>query len=721
MHKFTLDQVIHFIVHRGKLIEKVFFIAVVLCGLSYPFVGVNYDMSTYLPESTETKQALDLMEDEFGYPGMARIMLSDVTLYEAKAVRDKIADVDGVSLAIGPDVTTNAYMPESFGTNELTDRFYKNGNAEIQVIFEDGDSDKSTHRALEEIYKIAGPDANFAGSAVSCKEREEAVTKEVAIAMVIALVIIFIILALTTDSWFEPFLFIMVMVIAIILNMGSNIIFGEISFFTFSTAAILQLAVSMDYSIFLLHTFKEKKKKMEREAAMESALKDACRSILSSGATTIIGFIVMVLMQFMIGKDIGLVLTKGILCSLISVLFLMPTLILKYDSLIEKYKHKSFVPSFDKFSNIMYGIRGPVLIGILILAIPCYIGQSMNTFYYGDDAMGTGPGTKVYEDARIIDREFGKSNMILAIVPNGSTVREKKLSESLEDLDFVNYVVSLSGSLPAGIPEDFLPKDVISELRTENYTRMLISIGTVSESAYAFECSDRLTETVHQFYPTGAYIIGMTPTTMEIRNVLTVDYNKVSLISLIGVIIVVMITFRSVLVPIFVVIPIEVALFLNMTMQYVWGESMVYMDYIIINCVQLGATIDYSILLTNNYLDMRKQMDKIPAAKAAISKSALSVLTSGSILMVVGYLLFFTSSVQAISQVGRLVGRGTMLSIIMVLSLLPALLSFFDKYIMNAQKRAAEKKRKRLEKIQKENNIEGLTNSSQKGRDENES
>ena len=693
-----LKKMAHFIVQRGRIIEKFFIAMTILCAVCYPFVGVNYDLSKYLPDFAPTKQALDVMEQEFGYPGMARIMVKDVTLPEARTIRQRISRVDGVDLVVGPDLAANVYSTDAFIKNSLTDRFYKDGNAVYQIIFEDGDSDASTHKAINEIYGIVGRDRGcFAGSAVSSKERQESITREIAMAIGMAVVIIWLILTLTTTSWFEPFLFILVMAVAIVLNMGSNIMFGRISFFTFSTAAILQLAVSMDYSIFLLHTYTAiKQSGVDSRPAMEAAIEKSCSSILASGATTIVGFLVIALMKFTIGRDVGFVLTKGIVCSLVTVLFLMPTLILRFDKKIEKTAHRSFLPPLDGLGKLMYRIRIPVLAAAAFCAVPCYFGQSMNYFYYGDDALGSGPGTRVYEDSRAIEDVFGKSNVIIAMVPNGNVIKERRLTEELEDQEFIDYALSMAGTLPQGIPESFLPETVTKQLRTGSYARILISMETREESSYSFQCSEKLTEIVKKYYPEDSYVIGMTPTTMDIRDILTDDYNRVSIISLAGVALVVMLTFHSVMVPVLVIIPIEVAIYLNMTIPYIIGDSMVYIGYIIVSCLQLGATIDYSILMTNNYMEFRETMGSRDAAVTAIAKSAISILTSGGILTVVGYLLYFTSSIQAISQVGRLVGRGALLSMILVLSLLPALLAAFDKPIRRQQQRAVERRARRM-------------------------
>lgn len=704
-----LKKMAHFIVQRGRIIEKFFIAMTILCAVCYPFVGVNYDLSKYLPDFAPTKQALDVMEQEFGYPGMARIMVKDVTLPEARTIRQRISRVDGVDLVVGPDLAANVYSTDAFIKNSLTDRFYKDGNAVYQIIFEDGDSDASTHKAINEIYGIVGRDRGcFAGSAVSSKERQESITREIAMAIGMAVVIIWLILTLTTTSWFEPFLFILVMAVAIVLNMGSNIMFGRISFFTFSTAAILQLAVSMDYSIFLLHTYTAiKQSGVDSRPAMEAAIEKSCSSILASGATTIVGFLVIALMKFTIGRDVGFVLTKGIVCSLVTVLFLMPTLILRFDKKIEKTAHRSFLPPLDGLGKLMYRIRIPVLAAAAFCAVPCYFGQSMNYFYYGDDALGSGPGTRVYEDSRAIEDVFGKSNVIIAMVPNGNVIKERRLTEELEDQEFIDYALSMAGTLPQGIPESFLPESVTKQLRTGSYARILISMENREESSYSFQCSEKLTEIVKKYYPEDSYVIGMTPTTMDIRDILTDDYNRVSIISLAGVALVVMLTFHSVMVPVLVIIPIEVAIYLNMTIPYIIGDSMVYIGYIIVSCLQLGATIDYSILMTNNYMEFRETMGSRDAAVTAIAKSAISILTSGGILTVVGYLLYFTSSIQAISQVGRLVGRGALLSMILVLSLLPALLAAFDKPIRRQQQRAVERRARRMARPGKQTCREG--------------
>lgn len=682
------NNLVDLIIEKRRLIEKIFAVLVLASIIFFPFVGVNYDLSEYLPHDAPSKAGLNLMEEEFGYPGTARIMIGEVSIYEAKIYKDKIENVDGVDMVMWADTTTDIYQSGQFLKNDDISDYYKDGYAVMDVTFIEGDSAKTTHKAINAIKEITGDKGYFTGSAVQNKSLSETLTKEIAIAMVMGVVMIAAILCLTTNSWFEPFLFLMIMGIAIVINMGSNIFLGTISFLTFSVAAILQLAIAMDYSIFLLHSFtREKAKGFEPEVAIKNAIKQSTSSILSSGATTIVGFIVLALMRFTIGKDMGIVLAKGIVISLFTVLLLMPALILRWADKVEKTAHKPLMPSFRPLGETIYKIRYIVLIIVVIITPPAYVAQGMNNFLYGNDALGSSEGTVVYEDERKINERFGRSNLMLAIIPNDSMVTEKELTDEIENLYYVKSVTSLSGTLPEGIPESFLPQRLTSKLHTENYSRMLITIKTSAESKLAFDCSDEIQSIVKKYYTEKAYVVGVTPSTQDIKNTITDDYNRVNILSLIGVAIVVMITFKSGIIPIVVMIPIEVAIFINMSIPYIIGDKMIFMGYIIVSCLQLGATIDYSILVTNNYLDARAELDKKEAAITSITMSALSVLTSGTILTTVGYGLFFTSSVAAIADIGRLVGRGALFSMVLVLALLPILLTASDKLIFDQKKR----------------------------------
>ena len=688
---------IDLIINKRKIIEKVFIIMLVISLILLPFVKVNYDLTEYLPETAKSKIGINLLEDEFGYPGTARIMIEDVSIYEAKVLKDKIENVKGVDMVLWADSIIDIYQGNNFIDYENIKDYYADNCAAMDITFDEGDSSKVTSKAIDEIKKITKDKGYFCGPAVENKSLNETLSKEIAIALVMAVIMIAVILCLTTTSWFEPLLFLMVMGIAIIINMGTNIIFGTISFLTFSMAAILQLAVAMDYSIFLLHSFtREKQKGLSSNEAIGNAIRESTISILSSGATTIVGFLALALMNFSIGRDMGLVLAKGITISIITVLVLMPSLILRFTDKIEKTAHKLFIPPFTKFAHMIYRLRQVIIISVVLIAVPSYVAQNMNNFMYGNESLGASEGTKVYSDSEEINKHFGRSNLMIVLIPKISNVTEKELTEKLEDLYYVKSVTSLADKLPEGIPERIIPKKTTSQLHTENYARILLYTKTKGESDIAFKAADEIGEIVKSYYPEDSHVLGVTTSTQDIKEIITNDYNYVNGISLLGVLIVILCTFKSGIIPLVVIIPIEIAIFINMAIPYFAGEKLIYMGYIIVSSLQLGATIDYSILLTNTYLDLRKKYNAKESGIRAIANSSLSIFTSGAILTSVGYGLYFISSVGAIADMGHLVGRGALLSTTLVLGMLPPLLIWSDKIIVRKKKLSINNIKKKI-------------------------
>ena len=673
-----------FIIERSRAIEIVFVIAVLLSMLAAPFVNINYDLTRYLPDTVQSKAGLDLMEEKFGYPGTGRVMIEDVTLYEAKQYKDKLEKVDGVDQIMWLDTGTDVFSSDAFINFNSIDDYYKDGSAVMDIVFEKGDTSRKTSRAIDAMQEITGEKGHYVGMAVQNKSLAENVTKEMKLILTLGVLMIFIILCLTTNSWFEPVLYLIVMGVAILINKGTNIFLGEISFLTNSVSAVLQLAVSMDYSIFLIHAFtREKNKGLDQMTALTNAINEALNSIFASSLTTIVGFIVLAFMKFNIGFDMGIVLAKGIIFSLLTVVFFMPAMILRLTPMIEKTGHRSFMPGFDKLSRGIYRIRYGVLIFVAIFVIPAYTAQNMNRFLFGNDAVGASEGTKVYDDEQLINAKFGRSNMMMALVPNTSLIDEKAFTDEVEALAYTKSVTSMAGSLPDGVPEEFLPKSITEQLHKNDYSRILIYVRSKGESKLAYQCSDEIQALMKKYYPENSYLVGTTPSTQDIETTITKDYSRVNVLSLLGVFFVVMFSFKSVAIPVIIMIPIEVAIFINMAVPYIKGDTMIFMGYIIVSCIQLGATVDYAILTTNNYLECRKQAEKREAAIQALNMSIPAILTSGSILTIVGYILYNMSSVAAIGDLGHLIGRGAWMSMLLVCTLLPAFLVLFDNILMD--------------------------------------
>ena len=673
-----------FIIRRKGWIESVFFLGCVISLVLMLFVNVNYDMTAYLPADAESEMGLEKMREEFGYPGTARIMLKDVTLYEAKQYKDKLEAVDGVDQILWCDSTINVYAGEDFIDMDSIDDYYKDGYAVMDVTFDEGDTSKTTSRAIDQMREITGDKGYYTGLAVQNKSLQENMASEMNLILVIGVIMIFVVLCIATTAWSEPILFLLVMGVAVLLNRGTNIFFPSVSFLTNNVAIVLQLATSMDYSIFLLDAFTRRKKEgMEEKEALTGAIDEAINSILASSLTTIMGFVALVVMRFNIGFDMGLVLAKGIVFSLLSVLFFMPAMILKFSPWNEKTKHRSFMPEFKGLSKFIYKARFIIPILMLLVTPPAYVAQGMNDFLYGNSAVGASEGTQVYEDDEAIAEKFGRSNMMLALYPNTDPIAEKKMNDEIKDLSYVKSVTSMAGVLPDGIPEEFLPYSITSQVHTKDYARMLIYTRTKTESSAAFSAADEIREIVKRYYPEGSFLVGETPSTQDIKSIITDDYNRVNVLSTLGVFLVVMFSFKSFLIPIIVLIPIEVAIFLNMAVPYLTGDTMVFMGYVIVSSIQLGATVDYSILLTNTYMACRKTMKKKEACLAAVRQSASSIFTSGTILILAGYIVHFISSTAAIGDLGHLIGRGALMSVFLVLTVLPALLLLCDKIIMD--------------------------------------
>ena len=704
--KFDLPD---FIIRKSRAIEKVFIVMVLISAVMAPFVEVNYDLTEYLPDSVESRQGLNIMEETFGYPGTARVMIKDVTLYEAKAYKDRLEKVDGVDRILWLDTGTNVFSGEGFIDYTSIDQYYKDDCAVMDVIFEEGDTSKKTSAAIDDMKEITGEKGCYVGMAVQDKSVAKNVRSEMQMILVIGVFMIFLVLCLTTNSWVEPFLYLTVMGVAVVINKGTNLFLGEISFLTNSVSAVLQLAVSMDYSIFLIHAFtRYKKAGMGQTEALRAAIDEALNSIFASSLTTIVGFIVLVFMRFSIGYDMGIVLAKGIVCSLLTVVLFMPAMIIRLAGWMERTAHRPFLPEFDRLSRGIYRVRYLVLAVVAVLVLPAYTAQGMNSYMYGNDAVGAGEGTEVYADEQEIDRIFGRSNMMMALVPSGDNVREREFSQEISDLPYTKTVMSLSQTLPEGVPESFLPESVTGLLHDESgWSRILIYVRSKGESEAAFRYADEISAIMKEYYPGESYLVGATPSTQDIKATITEDYSRVNTLSLIGVFVVVMFSFKSILIPIIAMIPIEVAIFINMAVPYIAGETMIFMGYIIVSSIQLGATVDYAILTTNNYIACRKTMEKEAAAVETLKRSIPSILTSGSILTIVGYILYHISSIAAIGDMGHLIGRGAILSMLLVCTFMPALLVLGDRVLMNNElemirqylKRRRERRREKLRQV----------------------
>lgn len=667
-----MEKVIKGMLKLRGLVVFLFLAAAAVCGVMATMVKINYNIVDYLPSEAPSTVGLDLMDEIYdkAVPNV-RVMIKNVTIPEALEYKERLGAIEGVEDINWLDDQVEITVPLEIQDQKTVEDWYKNGNAVYSLVVSD-DNNIATIGAIRE---IIGDDNAMSGSPVETVDAHLSASSDMVHMMSIIVPLIFMILLFTTTSWFEPVLFMVNVGVAIIINMGTNLIFGEICFITNTTGAILQLACSMDYAIFLLERFEEfRGEGLAPEDAMARAVCRSASSIASSGLTTVMGFAALIAMQFLIGPDMGYVLSKGIAISLITTLVFMPCVTMFCYKLIDRTGHRSFMPSFRGLARATARVKGFVTIGVAILLIPCYLAQQNIHFVYGASEM-SGPDSQIVLERDAINDEFGESNSFAILVPVGNTAKEQGLNDDIKALPQVSSVLSYVETVGKSIPDAYVPPDQLKLLTANGYTRLVVSARIPSESEESFRFVETLRGLAQEYYGDEYYMVGVPATIYDMKDTITADSVKVNAISIGAIGLILLVNFRSLSLPILLLLTIESSIFINIAVPYFTGAHLQYIGYLIISSVQLGATVDYAILFTNRYLELRRTMPKQEAATETIRSTAASILTSGGILASAGVVLRFGSSNLIIGQLGVLVARGAILSMLLVLVLLPTLLT----------------------------------------------
>lgn len=686
------------VVNHPKLIMCCFGIAFVISLICQPFISVNYDMNDYLPSDSASTVALDTMRSEYdGDIPNARVMIEDIDIPAALEYKNKLEAVDGVTDVTWLDDVYDTSMPLDMADSDTVETYYKDGNALFTVTI----AEDKRIEACEEIQNIIGDSGCMSGSAVSTAAATTSTVSEIPVIALFGILFTLLVLMLTTTSWAEPFIVLAGLGIAVVINSGSNLMFGEISFVTNAAGKILQLAVSLDYSVFLLHRYREHLQKPEAspKEAMVDALCASVTSILSSGLTTVIGFLALCIMRFRIGPDLGIALAKGIAISLITVFVFMPVFIIASDKWIEKTAHRSFMPSFTGFGKVICRIMIPAVCIFAVLTVPSYLASNSNSFYYGASAI-FGTETKAGSDAEKIEKVFGKNDTYVLMIPKDSISTEKQLSDRLHRLPEVKSIISYADSVGSEVPEEYLDEEVLSELNSENYTRMIITVNAAFEGEETESLIEEIRDAAESFYPGSWLLAGEGVSTLDLKDTVTSDMTKVNLIAIGAVFAVLLFAMKSLTLPVILVLAIETAIWINLSVPYFEGSTIFYIAYLIISSIQLGATVDYAILFTDRYLEFRQSCSKKDAIVNVISSSTVSVVTSASVLTAAGFLLGKISSHGVLAQLGLFLGKGTLCSLAIVLFVLPGLWYIFDRVIQKTTRNA------RFITVTKEDNIQ---------------
>ena len=663
------------ITEHSKAVVIIFLVLALVCAVLIPLVNTNYNMLDYLPADAPSTTAIDVMSEEFtaDIPN-ARAMINDVSLTEALEYKQLLTGVPGVTSVMWLDDVIDLKVPIEMADADTVEAYYKDGKAIFSIAVASG-REPEAYAVLSELTAETGA---ISGNAVNVAAMQELASNEVFSAMFILIPLTIALLLLTGNSWIEPVLFLGAIGIAVLINMGTNVFLPNVSNITMSISPILQLAVSLDYAIFLLHSFERHCQDTDDvKEAMRRAMRSAFSSVTASAMTTLFGFMALLFMRFGLGSDLGLNLLKGVAFSYMSIMLFLPAFTLCMHKLLVKTRHKRIIPEMKKVGGGLMKIRIPVLILALIVVIPCFLAQRSNSYTYGS---GDIAAAKLQSDTAAIEETFGKSNPLVILVPNGDVARENELGKALEGLPHVTSVVSYAGMVGTAVPSEFLDESITSNFYSENYSRIIAYSDTAEEGEEAFAFVQAVRDTVSSYYDT-FHTSGQSAALYDMKEVIEADSLKVNTFAIIAIALVVTITFKSISMPVILLFVIESAIWINLSVPYFNGTPLVYIGYLIINTVQLGATIDYAILLTDTYRRFRMHMTKFEAMKTAIGECFMSILTSAIILSSAGFCLALTTSNSMVEGMGILLGRGTILSFLMVLCALPGLLMIFDKLI----------------------------------------
>ncbi|MBR3152328.1 MAG: MMPL family transporter [Clostridia bacterium] len=685
---FISEKIIKF----RKEIVIFFIILSAVMGICMSKVKINYNMQDYLPEDANSTKAITIMSENFDDNiSNANVLVSDVTIEEALDYKSKLEDIEGVEnvswLDKALDTNTLTALTKEDGTLETSmldettkgtlEGYYKDKNTLFQVTVESG-KEKDT---VNSIYDLIGENGAMNGTAVEQASAQNLAMEQSIKSIALIAPIIIIILILATKSWIEPILYLSSIGIAVGINLGLCIFQGEISYVTLAVAPLLQLAVSLDYAVFLSHSFdKYRKQNMDIKDAMKLAMKDSLKSISASCLTTLFGFVALLFMNFKIGPDMGIALVRGVALSFLSVMTFLPAIILCSYKLNDKCKHRDFLPNFKGLSNLLVKARIPALIFLSLIVISSYNLQGNNKYIYGSGEPN--PESRLAIDSEKIEDTFGKSNMIAILVPKGNDEAEKAVSERLGELDYTENVISYASTVGFDIPKDMIPEDTLKNFYSDKYSRIVVSTTLESEGEKAFKAIDEVKSIVYEYYDEeDVYMCGNTVNMYDMKNTIEADNSRVGLITLIAIFVILLIEFKSIILPLILILGVKGSIWITMAMSSIAGDPLCYIGYLVVSTVMMGATIDYSILITDNYIKNRKTMLPKEAMSQTLTSSIKSILVSAVTLAFAGFALGLSSGDGIVKSLGLMLGKGTVISFLISITLLPAILVVFDKLL----------------------------------------
>lgn len=648
---------------------------------------VNYDILSYLPDSLETVEGQDIMVDEFGMGAFSMVVVEDMDLKDVAALKEKFQDVEHVKDVLWYDSVADLSIPVSMIPDKFKDAFF-NGDATMMIaLFDNTTSSDAAMEAVTDMRKIANEQCFISGMSGVVTDIKNIALEEMPIYVVIAAGLSLLVLLLAMDSLVVPILFLLSVGLAVLYNLGSNIFLGQVCYITKSLTAVLQLGVTMDYSIFLLNSFEAYKKKHdEKERAMAHAIADTFKSVAGSSVTTIAGFLALCVMTFALGRDMGIVMAKGVVIGVVCCVTVLPAMILVFDKAIEKTKHKALLPNMDKASGFITKHYKVWLIVFLVLLYPAIYGNNHTQIYYNiDKSLPATLASNVANDK--LKEDFDMSTMHMILLRNGLDSKQKtQMLDKIDEIDGVKWSLGMNSLIGPSFPESMIPSNIREMLESDNYE---VQFVCSEYSSATDECNAQLAsiqEIVKEYSP-DSMVIGEAPLMKDLQDTTDVDLQRVNILSMAAIFVIILFVFKSISLPFVLLAVIEFAIYVNMAIPYYQGVTLPFVASIVIGAIQLGATVDYAILMTSNYQKQR-HLGKTKKESISIAHkfSMKSIIVSGCSFFAATFGVALYSQVDMIGSICTLLARGAVISTVVVLLVLPAMFMVFDPIIVRTSK-----------------------------------
>ena len=648
---------------------------------------VNYDILSYLPDSLETVEGQDIMVDEFGMGAFSMVVVEDMDLKDVAALKEKFQDVEHVKDVLWYDSVADLSIPVSMIPDKFKDAFF-NGDATMMIaLFDNTTSSDAAMEAVTDMRKIANEQCFISGMSGVVTDIKNIALEEMPIYVVIAAGLSLLVLLLAMDSLVVPILFLLSVGLAVLYNLGSNIFLGQVCYITKSLTAVLQIGVTMDYSIFLLNSFEAYKKKYdEKERAMAHAIADTFKSVAGSSVTTIAGFLALCVMTFALGRDMGIVMAKGVVIGVVCCVTVLPAMILVFDKAIEKTKHKALLPNMDKASGFITKHYKVWLIVFLVLLYPAIYGNNHTQIYYNiDKSLPATLASNVANDK--LKEDFDMSTMHMILLRNGLDSKQKtQMLDKIDEIDGVKWSLGMNSLIGPSFPESMIPSNIREMLESDNYE---VQFVCSEYSSATDECNAQLAsiqEIVKEYSP-DSMVIGEAPLMKDLQDTTDVDLQRVNILSMAAIFVIILFVFKSISLPFVLLAVIEFAIYVNMAIPYYQGVTLPFVASIVIGAIQLGATVDYAILMTSNYQKQR-HLGKTKKESISIAHkfSMKSIIVSGCSFFAATFGVALYSQVDMIGSICTLLARGAVISTVVVLLVLPAMFMVFDPIIVRTSK-----------------------------------